>query len=188
MQQNLYLMQSQAVEFIYNFVLNNNIGFVALVLLIYSNLVRSSYSSLLGAWVGNFIGVFFHELAHALVGLILGAKPVSFIIVPKKEKLENGRTLYTLGNVGFKNLNWFNTFPTAMAPLLLFFIAYMIELYYWDCLKEATLLSLFLYIYLLIVFIVNAIPSGVDFKTISGKGLIGVPLWFLFFLVILKYL
>lgn len=56
-----------------------------------------------------------HELCHYCVGAILGAKPCSFSLVPKK--LEDGT--WQLGSVSFANLQWWNGPWTALAPMLL---------------------------------------------------------------------
>lgn len=63
------------------------------------------------AWVGTLM----HELSHAVVGALLGARPTSMTLWPKS--LGNGR--WQLGGVGFTNLKWWNAPWTAMAPMLL---------------------------------------------------------------------
>lgn len=60
-------------------------------------------------------GTALHESAHALVGLLLGAKPCSFSLLPKS--LGNNR--WQLGSVSFTRLRWWNAPWVAMAPLLL---------------------------------------------------------------------
>ena len=57
-------------------------------------------------------GTLCHELAHFSVGLLLGAEPVGFSIVPRR----TGRT-WELGSVSFANLRWYNAAPAALAPL-----------------------------------------------------------------------
>ena len=57
-----------------------------------------------------------HELSHFLVGLSLGANPVNFSALPRRES-KSGRLV--LGEVSFTNLRWWNTMPTALAPLVL---------------------------------------------------------------------
>lgn len=72
------------------------------------------------AWVGTLM----HELAHALVGAVLGARPASMTLWPKS--LGNGQ--WQLGGVSFTNLKWWSAPWTAMAPMLLaplsLFLAY----------------------------------------------------------------
>lgn len=77
-------------------------------------LVRASFSVgmfALIAWPGTVS----HEAAHALVGLLLGAKPTSVSLFPKH--MGNGH--WQLGSVGFARLRWWNAPWTAMAPMLL---------------------------------------------------------------------
>jgi len=63
------------------------------------------------------VGTFCHEPAHFSVGLLLGAEPVGFTIIPRR----NGRT-WELGSVSFANLRWYNAAPAALAPLLILFL------------------------------------------------------------------
>ena len=62
-------------------------------------------------------GTLCHELAHFGVGLLLGAEPVGFTIVPRR----NGRT-WELGAVTFSNLRWYNAAPAALAPFLVLLV------------------------------------------------------------------
>lgn len=57
-----------------------------------------------------------HELSHFLVGVFLGANPVNFSALPRRES-KSGRLV--LGEVSFTNLRWWNRMPTALAPLVL---------------------------------------------------------------------
>ena len=63
------------------------------------------------------VGTFCHELAHFSVGLLLGAEPVGFTIIPRR----NGRT-WELGSVSFANLRWYNAAPAALAPFLVLLV------------------------------------------------------------------
>jgi hypothetical protein len=63
------------------------------------------------------VGTFCHELAHFAVGLLLGADPVGFTIIPRR----NGRT-WELGSVSFANLRWYNAAPAALAPFLVLLV------------------------------------------------------------------
>lgn len=87
---------------------------LVLLLLLTVALVRSSLHPTIFALVA-WPGTVAHELAHALVGFILGAKPREFSLFPKS--LGNGQ--WQLGAVGFVGLRWWNTPWTAMAPMLL---------------------------------------------------------------------
>ncbi|WP_075796046.1 hypothetical protein [Massilia putida] len=62
-------------------------------------------------------GTFCHELAHFAVGLLLGAEPIGFTIIPRR----NGRT-WELGSVSFANLRWYNAAPAALAPFLVLLV------------------------------------------------------------------
>jgi hypothetical protein len=68
-------------------------------------------------FVFSVAGTLCHELAHFSVGLLLGAEPVGFSIIPRRA----GRT-WELGSVSFANLRWYNAAPSALAPLLVLFV------------------------------------------------------------------
>lgn len=57
-------------------------------------------------------GTFCHELAHWLVGLVLGARPGRFSLWPRR--VPGG---FVLGSVSFRNLRWYNAFFVGIAPL-----------------------------------------------------------------------
>jgi hypothetical protein len=63
-------------------------------------------------FVFSAVGTLCHELAHFSVGLLLGAEPIGFSIIPRR----TGRT-WELGSVTFANLRWYNAAPAALAPL-----------------------------------------------------------------------
>jgi hypothetical protein len=67
------------------------------------------------------IGTFAHEALHLIVGLVVNAKPTSFSIIPKRQK-----NCWVLGSVGFRNLNIWNSAPTAFASLLLAWGAWIV--------------------------------------------------------------
>jgi hypothetical protein len=62
-------------------------------------------------------GTLCHELAHFSVGLLLGAEPVGFSIIPRR----TGRS-WELGSVTFANLRWYNAAPAALAPFLVLLV------------------------------------------------------------------
>jgi hypothetical protein len=68
-------------------------------------------------FVFSALGTLCHELAHFSVGLLLGAEPVGFSIVPRRQ----GRT-WELGSVTFANLRWYNAAPAALAPFLVLLV------------------------------------------------------------------
>jgi len=59
-------------------------------------------------------GTILHEAAHFVVGLLLGARPRSFDVLPERSK-----TGWTLGSVELTRTNLFNAAPACLAPLLL---------------------------------------------------------------------
>lgn len=63
------------------------------------------------------IGTACHEMAHFVAGLLTGAQPVSFSIVPRRV----GNT-WQLGAVKLTNVRWYNAAPAALAPFLIVLI------------------------------------------------------------------
>lgn len=61
------------------------------------------------------IGTSCHEICHFVLGLLTGAKPVSFSLIP----IKIGPGLWILGSVRFTRLTWLNSAATALAPLLI---------------------------------------------------------------------
>jgi hypothetical protein len=55
-----------------------------------------------------------HELAHFLVGLLVGARPSSLSLWPRRA----GRH-WQLGSVTLTRVRWWNAAPAALAPLLI---------------------------------------------------------------------
>lgn len=68
-------------------------------------------------FVFSAVGTLCHELAHFSVGLLLGAEPTGFSIIPRRQ----GRT-WELGSVTFANLRWYNAAPAALAPFLVLLV------------------------------------------------------------------
>jgi hypothetical protein len=62
-------------------------------------------------------GTVCHELAHFAVGLLTGAEPINFSIIPRRA----GRS-WELGSVTFANLRWYNAAPAALAPFLVLLV------------------------------------------------------------------
>lgn len=62
----------------------------------------------------NLPATLLHELAHAIVGMALGAQPSSLCLWPQKV----GATSWRLGSVGFTRLRWWNGGAVTLAPLL----------------------------------------------------------------------
>jgi hypothetical protein len=62
-------------------------------------------------------GTFTHELMHWLVGLLSGARPGGFTIIPVKKAGH-----WELGSVTLMRVRWYNAAPAALAPLLIILI------------------------------------------------------------------
>ncbi|MBZ2207504.1 hypothetical protein [Massilia soli] len=59
------------------------------------------------------LGTVSHELAHFVVGLVTGARPASFTVIPRR-----AGTHWELGSVMLTRVRWYNAGPAALAPLL----------------------------------------------------------------------
>ena len=64
-------------------------------------------------------GTMCHELAHFLAGLLTGAQPASFTVIPRRK----GRN-WELGSVTLNHVRWYNAAPAALAPLLIILIPF----------------------------------------------------------------
>ena len=69
-------------------------------------------------------GTLSHELAHFIVGLLVGAEPNRITIIPRRR----GK-VWELGSVMFNNLRWYNAAPAALAPLLVLAIPLAVAWY-----------------------------------------------------------
>ena len=184
-----YLAKTDQIltHLLYDFIAHSTVGLTCAILIIYSLVHKAQSKSLYGAWFANLFGIFFHELAHALVGAILLAKPSKFIMIPKATVLPNGDKIYVLGRVVCSNLSWYNSFPVAMAPLLLLGMALYLEKYYWQfSFVKNSFAYLCLYLYLQITLLTNAIPSPTDFRE-GFYNPFGLALWVLIFSISFQY-
>lgn len=174
-------------SFIFNFITQSTLGFTCAVVFIYSLILRANHHSLFSAWVANLLGVFFHELSHAIIGYLLGAKPKKFIVAPQRITIQ-GKSYYNLGRVEFDNIRWFNALPTALAPLILLPIAYYIEdNFLMIVINYNSLIILVIYIYIQVTVIINSIPSIIDFMTIYQYK-IGLFFWIIICLMMANIL
>ena len=64
-------------------------------------------------------GTICHELAHFVVGAMVGAAPASLSIIPRRLVHKDGRTQWRLGSVSLTRVRWYNAAPAALAPLLI---------------------------------------------------------------------
>lgn len=70
------------------------------------------------------LGTILHEACHYLMGVLLGAKPVSVSLWPKRQG-----DYWVLGSVGFERITLWNAAPIAFAPLLLIGVAWLLLAY-----------------------------------------------------------
>ncbi|MBF0455002.1 MAG: hypothetical protein HQL72_09355 [Magnetococcales bacterium] len=143
---------------------------IALVLLI-ARLRTLSTTNRFLTGLFNLLGTFFHELAHYMVGLLLGAKPSGFSLWPKPHR-EGG---VVLGSVTFANLRFYNTLPTALAPLLLFILAYLANIRLFSP-QDESLFSYTLSLFIIVILLENAIPSTTDIK-VAFRDKLGLTLY-----------
>ncbi len=135
-------------------VVNNRFYLIFLVIAL-SFLKRHTFSGIIMTSLVNIPGTILHETAHFMVGLILNAKPASFNLLPKRRD-----NTYVMGSVGFRNIKFYNAFPSSMAPLLLLPLAYWLNEYF----LVTTIWRYLCFILLETIIIENAIPSSTDFK------------------------
>ena len=150
----------------------NNRFFLIFFVIVLSSVKRSAYQSLWLAMLINLPGTALHECAHFIVGLFFNAKPVRFSIFPQKKE-----DRYVMGQVGFSNLKFYNALPSAMAPLSLLLLAYLLNLHFFE-IFPFNFASYIAYLFLMTVLIENAMPSKMDFvqgfRFISGVLLYAV--------------
>ena len=66
-------------------------------------------------------GTLCHEVAHYCVGLVTFARPSAISIIPRRA----GRN-WKLGSVSFGNICWYNAAPTALAPMFVIAIPFLV--------------------------------------------------------------
>ena len=59
-------------------------------------------------------GTLVHEGLHLVCGMLLGARPTSMNVWPRKTP-----SGYMMGHVAFSNVHWWNAAPVALAPMLI---------------------------------------------------------------------
>lgn len=157
---------------IFNLIQDNLLYFTIIISAIIGKLKESSKSNIFTAWIMYLIGTLFHELAHLVVSIITYGKPTWFSIFPSKQRNEMNETVgYTLGYVSSKNLQWYNVFLVAMAPLLLLPLSYWIYLHFFDYFDKS-IISMLSYIFIIISLLFSSIPSSTDFKLVFNKRII----------------
>ncbi|NHZ64296.1 hypothetical protein [Massilia genomosp. 1] len=66
-------------------------------------------------------GTICHELAHFVAGLLTGARPASFTVIPRRV----GRH-WELGSVTLTRVRWYNAAPAALAPLVIVLLPFCV--------------------------------------------------------------
>jgi len=120
---------------------------------------RSARSSnILVVCITRLPGVFLHELAHLLAGVLLRAQPAGFSLIPQRR---GGG--WTLGSVVFRRVTAFNAVPIAFAPFGLVPLAYYLYRHWFGWLPVTLANTLYLYtaVFLLVS---NALPSRQDVR------------------------
>ncbi|MBF0623201.1 MAG: hypothetical protein HQL82_00145 [Magnetococcales bacterium] len=107
----------------------------------------------------NLFGTLLHETAHFLVGLALNAQPTGLSLWPRRQT--DGRL--SLGSVTLRNLRFYNTLPTALAPLLLLAPAWWVDQHFFDHWPR-TVAHLLLQVVLITLLLDNALPSTTDVR------------------------
>jgi len=116
----------------------------------------------------SLVGTTGHELCHAAVGWVLGAKPTSFSLLPRREG-----NVWVLGSVGFRNLTLWNAAPVAFAPLLLAGLAWLIFQFWTVPAFEAeAYVAWLLSGYVLATCLFSCMPSWTDLKIGGLSGLL----------------
>ena len=69
-------------------------------------------------------GTICHELAHFCVGMLTGARPAAFTVIPRR--VGNG---WQLGSVCLTRVRWYNAAPAALAPFLVAVLPLLVALW-----------------------------------------------------------
>ncbi|MBO4294372.1 MAG: hypothetical protein J6W11_00885 [Alphaproteobacteria bacterium] len=132
--------------------------FMILLVIVLLKAKYAVYSNIYMCALVNIVGTFLHEMSHFIVGLILNAHPTGFTIFPQKRG-----DVYVTGSVCFKNIKFYNALPSALAPIMLLFLGYYLNKWFFANI-EVTYVTYILYILLQTIIIENAMPSSTDFK------------------------
>ena len=131
---------------------------ICLFVLLVSIQRRARSSGILALALWNLAGVTLHELSHLLAGILLGARPGGFSLIPHRD----GR-FWRLGRVGFGKITAVNAVPVALAPLGLVVLAYWVARHWFDWYGRSPIAILALYA-VLYVMLYNALPSRQDLR------------------------
>jgi len=153
-----------AIEhFILNTFSNSMTMFCALILFIHGaiNYAISTKSRIIVFFTYLF-GLILHEFTHFITSFFLNGKPTNFNILPSYTTNKDV-TYWNFGSVFHSNATWYNSVFIGFAPVSLFYVSYFIEknffLYF-----NYNLVNYLIYLFLMVITIINAIPSKQDFK------------------------
>lgn len=107
-------------------------------------------------------GTLAHELCHLVPGLLLGARPVGFTIIPKR----GGDGAYTLGSVSFENIRWYSGWLIGLAPLALLPISFSVLR--WRAAIPDSGAPEFFWLYVCATFAISSWPSRADFRIVAA--------------------
>ncbi|HEV7816033.1 MAG TPA: hypothetical protein VGP06_13160 [Janthinobacterium sp.] len=103
-------------------------------------------------------GTICHELAHFCVGVLTGARPRSFTVIPRR--VGQG---WELGSVMLMRVRWYNAAPAALAPFLVIVLPFLVAAWRTRPGWSFQLLDLFLAFAVAPQFLA-CWPSAVDWK------------------------
>ena len=66
-------------------------------------------------------GTVCHELAHFVAGLLTGARPAAFTVIPRR--VGQG---WELGSVRLTRVRWYNAAPSALAPFVVVLLPFVV--------------------------------------------------------------
>lgn len=115
----------------------------------------------------TFLSILLHELAHFVVALVTNGKPRGVSLIP--EQTWNG---VVLGKMLSANTTWYNGTVIALAPLLLWALAYWFFFAFVQ--HETAIWLLAVKIYLLASFIEGGLPSPSDFRLAAKYSLVPI--------------
>ncbi|MEM7428055.1 MAG: hypothetical protein AAF441_18330 [Pseudomonadota bacterium] len=117
----------------------------------------------------TFLSILLHELAHFVVALVTNGKPRGLSLIP--EQTLNG---VVLGKMLSANTRWYNGTLIALAPLLLWGLAYWF--FFALVLNEARPWLLAVKIFLLASLIEGGLPSPSDFRLAAKYSLVPIAI------------
>jgi hypothetical protein len=127
----------------------------------------------------SLVGTVGHEAMHFAAGWLLGAKPVSISLFPKREG-----NRWVFGSVGFANLNIWNSAPVAFAPLLLAAFAWLtFRMWTFPAFEDGDYLSWTCSGYFVATLLTSSIPSATDIEIGAVSAFlylgVGCGVWYL---------